>query len=80
MAGFDKTLDVEVFGVEAKFETSKVRVSIMSYNEGMKKLQISRENLDMNTGDYKWSKLGRLTKDEVTAIIPLIAEAATHMD
>lgn len=79
MAGFDKTLDVEVFGTEAKFETSKIKVSIMSYNEGIKKLQISREILDMNTGDYKWGKLGRLNKDEVSAILPLIKEASEHM-
>ena len=80
MAGFDKTLDVELFGEEANFETTKIRVSIMCYNEGQKKLQISRENLDNDSGDWRWSKLGRLTKDEATAVVPLMEKAAKEMD
>lgn len=79
MAGFDKSLDKEVFGADAKFETSKIRVSVMSYNEGIPKLQISRDRLDMESGEYKWSKLGRLTKEEAEAIQPLIEEAIENM-
>jgi len=73
MAGFDKTLDVEVFGNEVSFDTTKIRVSIMSYNEGVKKLQISRENLNPESGEWRWSKLGRMRKEEAK-------EAITHMD
>jgi len=80
MAGFDKSLDIELFGDEVKFETSKIRVSIMQYNEGMKKLQISRENLNQEDGSYRWTKLGRLTKDEATAVLPLIEKAIKEMD
>lgn len=80
MAGFDKTLDVEVFGEEANFETTKIRVSVMCYNEGQKKLQISRENLNEESGDWRWSKLGRLSKDETKAVIPLLEKVAAKMD
>ncbi len=79
MAGFDKSLDKEIFGEDAKFETTKIRVSIMSYNEGMPKLQISRENLNPDDGEWRWSKLGRMTKDETTAVLPLIEKAIKQM-
>lgn len=79
MAGFDKSLDKELFGEEAKFETSKIRVSVMSYNEGTPKLQLSRENLNPEDGEYRWSKLGRMTKQEVEAVKPLIEKALENM-
>jgi len=75
MAGFDKSLDVELFGEEANFETTKIRVSVMCYNEGQKKIQLSRENLDNESGDWRWSKLGRMTKDEAKAVLPLLEKA-----
>ena len=80
MAGFDKSLDKELFGEDAKFETSKIRVSVMQYNEGMKKLQISRENLNNEDGSYRWGKLGRLTKEEASAILPLMEKALENME
>ena len=69
MAGFDKSLDVEVFGEEVAFETTKLRVSVMQYNEGQKKLQVSRENLNEESGEWRWSKLGRMTKDESEKVV-----------
>ena len=80
MAGFDKSLDVEVFGEEVAFETTKLRVSVMQYNEGQKKLQVSRENLDNNTGDWKWSKLGRMTSEESKLVVPLMTKALPEME
>ena len=79
MAGFDKSLDKEVFGEDASFETTKIRVSVMSYNEGQPKLQISRENLNTDDGEWRWSKLGRMTKDETTKVLPLIEKALENM-
>ena len=79
MAGFDKSLDKEIFSAQKEYETSKLIVSIMSYNEGEKKLQISKENLDMNTGEWRWSKLGRLRKEEVEDLQKLMDEAKEHM-
>ena len=79
MAGFDKSLDKELFGEEAKFETTKIRVSVMCYNGGMKKLQLARENLNVDDGDWRWSKLGRMTKEESQAVLPLMQKALEHM-
>lgn len=77
---FDKSLDKEIFGEEAVFEVTKIRVSIMSYNEGQKKLQISRENMNTDSGEWRFSKLGRLVKEEAEAIAPLIQKAIAEMD
>lgn len=80
MAGFDKSLDKELFGEEASFETTKIRVSVMSYNEGRPKLQVSRENLDVDSGDWRWSKLGRMTKEEASEVLPLMQKALDSME
>jgi hypothetical protein len=80
MAGFDKSLDKELFGKEAEFETTKIRVSVMSYNEGRQKIQISRENLNPEDGEWRWSKLGRMTKEEAEKVVPLLQEAIQFMD
>lgn len=79
MAGFDKSLDKEIFGEEAKFETTKIKISVMSYNEGTPKLQIARENLNPEDGEWRWSKLGRMTKEESEAVLPLIEKAIQNM-
>jgi len=79
MAGFDRELDKELFGEDAKFETCRIRVSIMQYNEGLKKLQISRENLNAEDGSYRWAKLGRMTKEEASSVVPLMEKALKHM-
>ena len=80
MAGFDKSLDVETFGEDAKFETTKIRVSVMSYNEGRAKVQLSRENLNPEDGEWRWSKLGRMTKEESQAVLPLLEKAISEME
>ena len=76
---FDKSLDKELFSETIEFETTKITVSVFSYNEGTPKLQLSRMNLDPNNGEYKWSKLGRMFKDEVEAALPLMEKAVEHL-
>ena len=75
---FDKNLDKEIFSETATFETSKIKVGVYSYNDGEKKLQISRENMNQD-GEWSFSKLGRMFKDEVEAVVPLIQKALEHM-
>lgn len=72
---FDKSLDKELFGETAEFETTRLRVSVFSYNDGTPKLQISRENRNMDSGDWTFSKMGRLNKAEFDAIFPLLEKA-----
>ena len=76
---FDKSLDKELFSETLAFETSRITVSVFSYNEGQKKLQLSRENMNQN-GEWSFAKLGRLFKDEVEAVIPVMQKALKHMD
>ncbi len=77
MAGFDKSLDKELFSKSVEFERSRITVAVFSYNNGTPKLQLSREN---KTADgFSFAKLGRITKSEVEAVLPLMEEAKKKM-
>jgi len=76
---FDQSLDKTLFEEEKEFENCKITVSVKQYNEGQKKLQLSRENLQASTGEYKFAKLGRLTKEEAEVIIPMMQKALESM-
>ena len=75
---YDSSLDEQLFTKFWENEAGKVVVSVYSYNNGAKKLQIVREVKDRN-GEFSFAKLGRLTKDELTGILPLIQEASSVM-
>lgn len=79
---FDKNLDKSLFSevaeVLSEFGTTRLTISIMSYNEGDKKLQISREKSDTEM-NFNFAKLGRLTKQEVDVILPIIKKAREQM-
>lgn len=76
---FDKSLDKEVFGETIEFETTRIRVSVFSYNNGTPKLQLSRENRNLESGDFIFSKLGRLTKEEAQKVFEAIGKAIQNM-
>jgi len=76
---YDANLDEKLFNKSWEGEGTKVSVSVYSYNKGVKKLQISRENYDAE-GNPRFAKLGRLTKDEIKAILPFLQEAVGQMD
>ena len=74
MPGFDKNLDKELFSEPLEFERSRITVAVFSYNNGTPKLQISRENKTA-AGEYTFAKLGRMNKEEVIAVMPLMEKA-----
>lgn len=74
MAGFDKSLDKESFSEAIEFTRSRITVAVFSYNDGTPKLQISRETKSA-AGEYSFAKLGRMAKEEVEAILPLMEKA-----
>ena len=76
---FDKSLDISLFSESVSFDTTKITVGVFSYNGGITKLQISREDANQNKGEYTFSKLGRMTKEEVQAVLPLIQKALPFM-
>lgn len=76
---YDRSLDESLFSKTWENDNERLTISVYSYNKGTKKMQISRENKDPQ-GDFRFAKLGRLTKEEINSILPLIQEAVTHMD
>jgi hypothetical protein len=75
---YDSSLDNQLFSKSWENEGQKVTVSVYSYNSGPKKLQISREAVDAE-GNPRFSKLGRMTKEEIQGILPFLQEALAHM-
>ena len=78
MAGFDKSLDKELFSRSVEFERSRITVSVFAYNNGTPKLQLSRETKGSD-GEYTFAKLGRLLKSELEAVLPLMEEAKKYL-
>ena len=76
---YDSSLDESLYSKAWESDTGRSTVSVFSYNNGQKKLQISRENRT-GEGELRFAKMGRLTKDEAEAILPLIQEALKKMD
>ncbi len=76
---YDSNLDERVFAKTWKGVTSQLTVAVYSYNKGVKKVQISRE-LTKEDGQSSFAKLGRLTKEELHNILPLLQEAVALLD
>ncbi|MFH1269654.1 MAG: hypothetical protein ABIH75_01165 [Candidatus Omnitrophota bacterium] len=75
---YDSSLDEQLFSKAWEDEGGKIVVSVHSYNKGTNKLQITREIKD-RTGNAAFAKLGRLSKEEINGILPLIQEAISVM-
>ena len=75
---FDKSLDKELFSQVIAFETTRITVGVFSYNDGEKKMQVSRENMSQN-GEWSFAKLGRMFKDEAEKVIPVMEKALEKM-
>ena len=78
MAGFDKSLDKELFAHAIDFDKSRITVSVFTYNNGTPKLQLSREAKNAS-GEYSFAKLGRMTKEEVEKVVPIMEKAKNFL-
>ena len=76
---YEKALDKELFSESREFERTRLRVGIYSYNDGPHKVQISRENKNRDD-EWRFAKLGRLTKEEVEALLPLVQKALQNFE
>ncbi|MBI3602418.1 MAG: hypothetical protein HY209_05950 [Candidatus Omnitrophica bacterium] len=74
---YDASLDVSSFKEVLDFENTRVTIGVFSYNGAPKKLQISRENLI--DGQWSYTKLGRLSKEEAVAVAPILMKAIETM-
>lgn len=75
---YDASLDEKLFSKAWESEDARIVVSVYSYNKGLKKVQISRETVNAE-GEYRFGKLGRLTKEELEGILPLLNEAVKEV-
>ncbi len=75
---YDSSLDVESFKETKELEDTRITVGVFSYNSGLKKLQISRENRNQNE-EWRFAKLGRMTKEEAQEIVPIMMKAVETM-
>ena len=76
---YDASLDQCSFSKNYETESGRLTVGVHSYNNGPKKLQISRETRG-SEGELKFAKMGRLTKEELQAVLPILQEAIKNMD
>ncbi len=76
---YDNSLDKKVFSKTWENGADRLSVNVYSYNNGPKKLQISRENRNAQ-GEFRFAKLGRLTREEVEALLPFINQAVSQLD
>ncbi|MEM3373947.1 MAG: hypothetical protein QXE31_01880 [Candidatus Woesearchaeota archaeon] len=74
---YDSSLDKVLFSESFEIGNSRISVSVYSYNNASPKLQISRENNENN--EWKFTKLGRLTKEETEKIMPIMEKALSYM-
>jgi len=75
---YNTSLDEQVFSKFIDTGNGKITVSVFSYNKGPKKLQIVRE-VNTSDGTSKFTRLGRLAKNELENLLPLIQEAIAKM-
>lgn len=75
---YEKELDKCLFSKTWEALNTKLTVSVMCYNGGVKKIQISRmaRNIhEQNNAEFKFAKLGRLTQEEFDNILPIMQQA-----
>jgi hypothetical protein len=75
---YDSSLDEKIFADSWESDSTRINVSVFSYNKGPKKVQITRENKDA-TGNFRFTKLGRMSKEELDAVMPLMQQALNNM-
>ncbi len=75
---YDSSLDEKLYADSWESDITRINISVYSYNKGPRKVQITRENKD-STGNFRFTKLGRLSKEELEAITPMLQAASGHM-
>lgn len=75
---YESKLDIESFSKAYETNKGRIVISVRTYKNGPKKLQIARE-VKNREGNYNYVHLGRLTKDEIAGILPIVQEALTNM-
>jgi len=77
--GYDARLEAEFYCDEKEYDTTKLRVRILNYNEGLKKIQIDRMNRSTKEKPFTFTKIGRLKAYEAKEISRMLAIAADKL-
>lgn len=77
MPGYDQSLDVSLFKEIVDLENTRITVGVWCYNGGRNKIQIGRENLVDD--QWNFTKLGRMSKQEIEGCLPIIIRAVEVM-
>ena len=75
---YEASLDEQLFAKAWENDAGRLVVGVYSYNGGPRKVQIRREPKE-EEGRPSFAKLGRLTKEELQGILPLLQEALGHL-
>ena len=75
---YDANLDQELFSRAWENDAGRLVIGVYSYNGGARKVQIRREPKEQE-GRPTFAKLGRLTKEELQGILPLLQEALKQL-
>lgn len=67
--------DTELWKEEVVVDKYRFEVKVRCYDEGDKKVEISRNFTEIEEGKPKFTKLGRMTSEEVVALIPVMQKA-----
>jgi hypothetical protein len=74
---YDQSLDAVSFKEVLDFQNTRISVGVFSYNGAPKKLQVTREN--QIDGQWNFTKLGRLSKEEAQGVVPIMMKAIEAM-
>lgn len=75
---YDAKEDVKTFSEVVEFKDTRITVGVYSYGGREKKIQLCRE-AKCDDGEWRYGKLGRLTKAEAVVVIPLMIKAMEVM-
>lgn len=66
---FDKSKDKTLWEKKIEGENDTLMVSVMCYNDGVKKLQIGPRTYEKKNGEMGFRKAGRITVEELKEIL-----------
>lgn len=72
---YDATKDVEVASWKVEGDKTDLMISVYQYGDGEPKIQIGPRVYQKKNGDMSYTKAGRLTVEETSAILPFLTEA-----
>lgn len=80
MTEFDQSKDKNLWKETVEVGDSKITIGVYSYDNGDPKVQLGRMRKNEQS-KYGWSfaKLGRLTRDELVEILPLLEQALEQL-